>query len=190
MYLFPDKEVSRNYKTKERAVEDCVRAAFPDHDIVADKRVEGGCSGRRPDIFLDLGDQVVIVETDENQHESYDCSCENKRLMQIWLDVGSRPVVFIRFNPEEYYDERGKKVPSCWKVGKDGILRIRDERKWNSRIEALTSQIAYWIEHRTDKEAVEVVQLFYDLEPTESSVTLPAGPTSGDPSPPPTTALA
>jgi hypothetical protein len=173
MYLFPDKEVSRNYKTKERAVEEYVRAAFPDHDIIADRRVEGGCSGRRPDIFLDLGDQVVIVETDENQHESYDCSCENKRLMQIWLDVGSRPIVFIRFNPDEYYDETGKKVPSCWKHGKDGIMRIRDERKWSARMEALKAQITYWIEHRTDKEGVEVVQLFYDLDPTTGTATIP-----------------
>ena len=36
-----------------------------------------------------------------------DCSCENKRIMEISQDLGHRPIVFIRFNPDEY-NKNGK----------------------------------------------------------------------------------
>ncbi len=63
-------------------------------------------------MFLDLGYQVVIVEIDENQNIDYDCSCENKSLMELSLDVNHRPIVFIRFNPDEY-TENDVKTTSC-----------------------------------------------------------------------------
>jgi len=43
-----------------------------------DRVVDGGCSRRRPEILLDMGDYVVVVEIDENQQQYYDCVCENK----------------------------------------------------------------------------------------------------------------
>jgi len=48
--------------------------------------------------MCDLGTHILIVEIDENAHAVYDCSCENKRLMELSQDVGHRPIVFIRFN--------------------------------------------------------------------------------------------
>ena len=114
MFMFPDQPNARNYKTKERAVADIVLEHFTDVDWIADKVVAGGCSRRRPDMFLDLGDQVIIIEIDENQHQDYDCSCENKRLMEISQDVGHRNIVFIRFNPDDYIRADGTKVTSCW----------------------------------------------------------------------------
>ena len=63
------------------------------------------CSKRRPDLFLDLGYQILIIEIDENQHLDYDCSCENKRIMELSQDVGHKPIVFIRFNPDEYCND-------------------------------------------------------------------------------------
>lgn len=82
---------------------------FPDFTWITDKTIQDGCSLRRPDLFLDLGYQVVIVEIDENQHDGYDCSCENKRIMQLSLDVDHRPIVFIRFNPDDYLKKMKKK---------------------------------------------------------------------------------
>lgn len=81
MHLFPDEKVSRNYKTKEKSVVDFVSNNFPDVTWICDKRIQDGCSQRRPDMLLDLGYQVIVIEIDENQHIDYDCSCENKRLM-------------------------------------------------------------------------------------------------------------
>ena len=43
-----------------------------------------------------------MVEVDENQHNNYDCSCENKRLMELAQDLGHRSMVVIRFNPDAY----------------------------------------------------------------------------------------
>ena len=88
-----------NKTDKESAVDQYVREHFSDVDIVSDKAVQGGCSLRRPDILIDLGFQVLIVEIDDNQHTNYDCSCENKRVIQLSIDVCHRPIVFIRSIP-------------------------------------------------------------------------------------------
>ncbi len=162
--LFPEIEVSRNYKTKEKGVAEKVLESFPDFTWITDKRIEDGCSRRRPDLFLDMGSHIIIVEVDENQHNDYDCSCENKRLMEISQDVGHRPIVFIRFNPDEYVNEKGKKIKSCWKHNKNGVMRVdpKKEDEWNNRIKCLLEQIKYWVENPTEK-TVEVVQLFYSL---------------------------
>jgi hypothetical protein len=186
MHLFPTKPVARNYKTKEFAVVEFVKHQFVDFDWVCDRQVADGCSRRRPDLLLDLGDQVLIVEIDENQHTGYDCSCENKRLMELSRDVGHRAVVFIRFNPDAYTTtsiavsdgtaasasvsasvsvsvSAVKDVPSCWSNNKRGVCTVKKTktREWATRLHALAQQIEYWAHHRTDK-TIEVVQLFYD----------------------------
>lgn len=165
VYLFPDKPVSRNYKTKEFAVVDFVKTEYPDVYWVADKRVNGGCSKRRPDLLSDLGDQVIIVEVDENQHTDYDCSCQNKRIMELSQDAGHRPIVFIRFNPDKYVNSDGSKITSCWGTNGKGICVVvkSKEKEWIQRLNCLKESINYWInpENKTNK-MVETVQLFYD----------------------------
>ena len=161
--MFPDKPVSRNYKTKEFSVVEHVKTAFQDLSWTADKTIVGGCSKRRPDLLLDLGDQILVIEIDENQHTDYDCSCENKRIMEISKDLGHRPIVFIRFNPDDYSNE-GKNITSCWGVNQKGICVVKKTKKdeWFNRLDALTQQIHYWMANLTNK-TVEVVQLFYDI---------------------------
>jgi hypothetical protein len=163
IHLYPDKPNARNYKTKECTVVDIVLAAFPNFTWVADKKVIDGCSRRRPDLFLDMGSHVIIVEVDENQHTEYDCSCENKRLMEISQDVEHRPIIFIRFNPDDYTDQSGTKIKSCFAADKSGIYKVAKSKvgDWTIRTNALLQQIAYWSETPTTK-TVEVVQLFYD----------------------------
>ena len=102
MNLFPDKPVSRNYKTKEYSVVEYIKTKFPNLNWIADKIILGGCSKRRPDLLLDLFYQIIIIEVDENQHTDYDCSCQNKRIMELSQDLGHRPIIFIRFNPDDY----------------------------------------------------------------------------------------
>jgi hypothetical protein len=164
IHLFPDKPITRNYKTKEKAVADFVLSKFENVSWIADKRVQDGCSRRRPDLFLDLGSHVLIVEIDENQHEYYECSCENKRVMEISKDIGHRPLIFIRFNPDDYIDSNQIKVVSCWKPNKQsGILYIPIIKieEWNKRLLLLQNQIQYWIDNTPEK-IVEIVQLFYN----------------------------
>jgi len=162
--LFPGKPVSRNYKTKEYAVVEFVMSVFPDVDWVADKRVNGGCSKRRPDLILDLGYQILIVEVDEDQHNNYDCSCENKRIMELSQDMGHRPIVFIRFNPDKY-ERNGENITSCWGQDKNGIFVVKKSKKdeWNQRLNVLEEHINYWIDPQNiTNKTVEVIQLFYD----------------------------
>ena len=162
IHLFPDKPTTRNYKTKEKAVVDFILTKFENISWIADKRVQDGCSRRRPDLFLDLGSHVLIVEIDENQHTDYDCSCENKRIMEISKDIAYRSLVFIRFNPDDYINSNQIKISSCWKPNKQSsILCIYNQKEWNNRLIILQNQIQYWINNKPEK-MIEIIQLFYD----------------------------
>ncbi len=163
IHTFPDKPVSRNYKTKEYSVVEFVKQTFPELTLVTDKKVQGGCSRKRPDILLDLGYQIIIVEIDENQHIDYDCSCENKRMMELSQDLGHRPIIFIRFNPDDYLI-KNKNITSCWGQDKKGICVVKKSKtnEWNERLKELENQINYWLRNNTNK-TIETIHLFYDL---------------------------
>jgi hypothetical protein len=164
-HLFPDKPTTRNYKTKEYSVVEFVKTIFSNFDWIGDKKIADGCSKRRPDLLLDLGYQIIIVEIDENQHIDYDCSCENKRIMELSQDLGHRPIIFIRFNPDNYINN-GINVTSCWGLNKNGFCVIKKSKKneWTERLNTLERQISYWVnpENKTSK-TVEIIQLFYDI---------------------------
>jgi hypothetical protein len=163
MHLFPDKPVARNYKTKEKAVREFLASTYADRTWSFDARMAGGISLRRPDAVLDLSSHAIIVEVDENQHITYDCTCENKRLMELSSDLGHKPMTFIRFNPDSYVDLTGKTAKTCWKLDGNNILRVHKEEmpEWETRLSVLKDTINYWIEHPTDKTA-NVIQLYYD----------------------------
>jgi hypothetical protein len=160
--LFPDSPVVRNFKTKERLVVDYIKEVFPDYTWIFDKIIEGACSKRRPDIYLELGYQIIIIEVDENQHKQYEDICENKRMMILSEDVNHHPIVFIRFNPDTYTDSDNIKIKSCFSITKEtGKLKVNNKTNWNNRLLRLKESIEYWVENKTDK-ILELVQLFYD----------------------------
>jgi hypothetical protein len=163
IYSFPEDVNVRNFKTKEKSVSDFIIQSYKDKTWITDKQILDGCSKKRPDLFCDLGDQIIIVEIDENQHKRYDCSCENKRLMEISQDVGFRPIVFIRFNPDSYFDKDGNKIKSCWTLDKKDIHRLTREnfKKWDKKLNFLKETIDYWLENKTDK-TIEIIELFFD----------------------------
>jgi hypothetical protein len=160
--LFPDEPNTRNYKTKEKDVVDRITQAFHNFTWVADKKVQDGCSRRRPDLLLDMGSHIIIIEVDENKHTDYDCSCEHKRLMELSQDLQHRPIIFIRFNPDYFFNQEGIIVKSCWKLNKLGVMQITKtkQKEWEERIEALKQQIQYWIDNPTEK-TIEIIELFY-----------------------------
>jgi hypothetical protein len=164
--LFPDKPVSRNYKTKEKNITDFITINFQNLNWITDKKINDGCSKRRPDLLLDLGYQVLIVEIDENQHIDYDCSCENKRIMELSQDVNHRPIIFIRFNPDHYKNVNNENITSCFGMdNRSGVLIVKKskQKEWNERLNVLKNVIEYWINpaNKTDK-MIEIIQLFYD----------------------------
>jgi hypothetical protein len=189
--IFPDIPTRRNYKNKERAVEDFLTVRFSGRlTLTFDRKVArvvasasagaggieeeedddvDGCesSGRKPDVFIDMGEWVVIVEVDERQHKqnSYKSSCENKRIMQIFDDAGRRPIVFIRFNPDAYKNSEGHRIPSPWTVdGRTGSVEhipVENRAQWEHRLMTLASAIERATSVRPEAE-VSFEYLFFD----------------------------
>ena len=136
IHEFPDQKISRNYKIKETHVTDYLKETFP-NKFTFDKTITGGCSKRRPDAYIDLLTHIIIVEIDENQHQNYDSTCEIARINELFTDLGDRPIVFIRFNPDEYDDK-----PSSFKYHKTSdVPMIRDTEEWKGRLESLKNCI-------------------------------------------------
>ena len=44
--------------------------------------------------------------------------------MELSQDLQHRPIVFIRFNPDDYTNQYGILVKSCWKLNKLGVIQI------------------------------------------------------------------
>lgn len=164
LFMFPEEQVARNYKTKETAVSYFLKETFRNITIICDKKIEYGCSKRRPDCYIDMGPYTIIVEIDENQHQSYDCSCTNKRTMELFQDLGNRPLYLIRFNPDGYLDKDNQNITSCWGNNKKGICVIKKtkQKEWEFRLEYLKECLTSCINNPPIKE-VEVIHLFYDL---------------------------
>lgn len=168
---YPDHEKSTLYKIKERYLRDELRDLFKGYqiDMIFDKTVDGGCSSRRPDILIECLTHSIVIECDEHQHTNY--KCENKRTMELFKDLGSRPLVMIRFNPDSYINENEEKVQGCFKP----LTNVEDIHKrrfydinyteWDRRIIILEEVICSYIDLKTfpNKELTEI-KLFYSFK--------------------------
>lgn len=163
MNVFPLEVVSRNYRTKEKAVSDFIENAFPEHKFVINRKIYGGIYKNRPDALLDVDTHIIIIEIDENQHENYDCGCEMNRIGQILEDLKYKKTIFIRFNPDKYYDTNNNLISSPWKANKQDILTIpkQYENDWISRLNILKDTIQYW-NNNISTDIIQIIQLFYD----------------------------
>ncbi len=140
-----------------------VKETFADVTWKCDRRIEGGCSRRRPDLFLDMGSHIAIVEVDENKHDTYNRTCENRRMMEISQDLNHRHIVMIRFNPDRYIDPEKGKIPAPWTyTPKLGVSTIKTKWKaaWNDRLEVLEEKVHYWMNNKPYK-MIEVIELYY-----------------------------
>jgi EsV-like protein len=164
IYTFPNEKVARNYKIKECYMTDFIKEQYSELDINYDRTISGGCSKKRPDVFIECLTHSVIIECDEEQHNTEEYKiCDNKRTMGIFQDLGNRSIVFIRFNPDSYINNKNKKVDSCFKTTqKTGILVIKDNNKWNLRLNKLKETIDYYLNIENIKKEVEIIKLFYD----------------------------
>ena len=164
-YTFPDKPQARNYKNKEILVTKYIKDNFEEYEIRYDQIISQGCSRRRPDIFIELYTHCIIVEVDEDQHLRYDSTCENKRIVELYQDLGYRNLVYIRFNPDKYKikdeNDKIKTIRSCFSKDTDGKIKIGSAKDWNHRLEKLKECIAKNIENIPDK-SISYEYLFYD----------------------------
>lgn len=154
----PNHKLTRNHKTKENQIISDLNKKL-DNIIIQDKIVSNGCSKRRPDGLIRLNDYNIIIEVDENQHKNY--SCENKRLMEIFNDLGNSPLTIIRFNPDSYKEDK-KTIKSPFGITKnDGKLKIINQKEYNRRFNKLLEILDYNMKNISKKE-IHIVNLFYN----------------------------
>ncbi len=155
-YLHPDDPRIRNYKVKEHAFMIELQKLHP--EMVLDRIVSGGCSKRRPDGLLDCLTHSIIVEIDEDQHVGYESICDNRRTMELFSDLGNRPIVFIRLNPDKYSLD-GKTTKGCFQQSKSGELQLR-KSEFARRFDALQIAINQCMNTIPSRE-LSYVKLFY-----------------------------
>ena len=150
----PNEKIPRRYKLKQHYIHDKIKELYSG-SFVYDKTIEGGCSNKRPDFLFDKLTHSVIIEIDENQHTNY--SCENKRIMMIFEDLGNRPLIMIRFNPDEFDDNK-----SCFNFDINNKI-IVNEKEFDTRIEKLLELLKYHLNNIPDKE-MNQIKLYFDTE--------------------------
>jgi hypothetical protein len=152
---YPEINLPRRYKLKENHMVEALKSHFPDVVFHFDTIIKGGCSRRRPDVRIEKYIFTIITECDENAHDNYDSVCEKKRLNELFEDLGCRPIILIRFNPDKY-TKNGETIPSCF----DGTNINKTE--WNKRIKVLEKTInKYYALDEIPKDLITTEYLFF-----------------------------
>lgn len=83
--------------------------------------------------------------------------------MELSKDNGFRPIIFIRFNPDDYINNEGNKITSCW--SNKGLCTLKKSKinEWNERLNRLKNEVNYLLNNNTEK-TIEIKQLFYDSD--------------------------
>jgi len=160
VHLYPNEPISRNYRIKEKYMVEYIKTEFQYEKLILDSSLKG-CSKRRPDIFIDKLTHGIIIECDENQHEYYDNICDNKRLMDIFQDIGNRPLVCIKFNPDKFINQDNKLISSCFSYNEIGTLILKNKIMLNHRLNKLRDKLLYYIDNIPEKE-ITIEYLFYN----------------------------
>jgi hypothetical protein len=137
-------------KTKEIAVRDFINANF--EGFQHNKRLQTGhcdCTIRRSiDHRMLIGNTLIAIETDENQHKAYNEMDEETRYDDLFM-AHSGKWIYIRFNPDKYINAKG--------ILKNPMIA--------TRLEALKTEIEKQIirvEREENVELVERVYMYYD----------------------------
>lgn len=162
----PDADVSRQYKLKELYLQKELINTFNTEEkyvnmklpIIFDKTV--GLSGKRPDVFIDLGSHSIIIECDENQHKDY--NCENLRIIQLFNDLQNRPMVMIRFNPDKYININNEKIHGCFQYKNNKFIGVNTE-EWELRYIKLIEILDFHLNNIPIKE-ITMEYLYYDYD--------------------------
>jgi hypothetical protein len=92
-----------NSTKKQKTKEESVNKLLLKNNLtfVRDKQVGNNdcCFRYRPDFLFDCGTYFVVLECDEDAHNSYDKDCEIVRMNNITMSIGL-PTKFIRYNPD------------------------------------------------------------------------------------------
>ena len=137
-------------KTKEIAVRDFINSKFEgfQHD---QPLWTGACDcsiRRRLDHRKLIGNTLLVIETDERQHISYNSNDEDIRYDDLYMAFSGK-WIYIRFNPDSFTNNEGvRKNP-----------KITD--RFNTLEKEINKQIKR-IEKEKNKELLEIIYLYYD----------------------------
>ena len=142
---------------------DALKTHFQDTlALRCDKPVEGGCTRYRPDILIDFGSHIVIIEIDEFRHTNY--VCEQKRMVDLYEDMGYRNTVFVRFNPDGYQLNEVR-YPTPFPIMENGEMTV-DEAEISDRMYELIQTILFY-KDCTPEEPITYNYLFYGDQPLD-----------------------
>ena len=161
-FMFPEDVVALQSKQLLNRHETKVRFAIEENfgknfNFTFDKRVAlGDCKdctiGRRPDALTMIDSVMLCVETDENQHQSYDEMDEEMARYNDLMMTYTGKWIYIRFNPDSFINAQGRK----------------HNPDMQQRLPVLISEIQKQIcriksgEIHEKNEYVEIIYLFYD----------------------------
>ena len=133
-------------KTKEIAVRDFINQYFD--DFQHNKPLQTGhcdCTMRRSiDHRKLIGNTLLAIETDENQHKPYNKMDEEIRYDDLYM-AHSGKWIYIRFNPDKYIDNKG----------------IRKNPMLYTRLEKLKNEIEKQIKRIENEENIDLVERIY-----------------------------
>ena len=149
--LFPDDPLTLKIykKSKELKVRDYLFKEF--EGFINDKPLWTGncdCTHRRRIDFRKLiGNTLLCIEVDENQHKGYNNSDEELRYDDLYM-LHSGKFIFIRFNPDKFkFNEK-----TCNPTMNVRLLRLKDEIERQS----------LRIENELNDDLIEIIKLYYD----------------------------
>ena len=97
-------EMKHRKKVKELRILAMLKCEYGDpHEY--NVRVSSKCGGKNSEekeFGYDFGTHKMYIEVDENQHKSYCELGEINRMKNIYMDDGGIPVIFLRYNPDNY----------------------------------------------------------------------------------------
>jgi hypothetical protein len=147
-HLFPNDESTKNIRIKTK--ENYVRDFLKDHnsEFIHDIALWSGncdCSHiRRIDFRKLIGNTLLCVEVDENQHKRYKEKEEEIRYDDLFMLHGGK-FIFIRFNPDKFTNRLG--------TTKNPYMK--------RRMEYLENEINTQIERINNEKNIELLEIFY-----------------------------
>lgn len=126
----PDEPKVINFLVKEKFIVNYLKESWPEYTWKYNKFLNT-CAKYRPDLLLDMGTHVVIIEIDEHQHNAQNYKdCDLKRSLDILAEL-ARPLIMLRINPDKYMSKDGTKHKPIFKNVKKKL--VLDEKVWNER---------------------------------------------------------
>jgi hypothetical protein len=107
-------EMKRRQKVKEIRVFNMLKCEYGEpHEY--NVRVSSKCGKKHSEekeFGYDFGTHKLYIEVDENQHKSYCELGEINRMKNIYMDDGGIPIIFLRYNPDNYQTNGKKQITS------------------------------------------------------------------------------